>query len=234
MTKSEETVFDEREKELLRLAVQPLAVDEARIPETVRLAVEARSRSDASHRLRRLLTFVVSAAAVAVCLGVVMLKGGDHSKPGGAKASVAPATLKEALAIANDSAGYSRGRMQAAMHLLYGGVRRLLVAIPNQEAVERATREAVLEALTGPIVVIPYETGFEELVAKVEKQQPLTETELRTLVDAARSSIGALRQLGATHVLHTAETKVLCNYLGKRARGEPSPQGDGTEPRRQQ
>ena len=237
MSLPEETTFDEREKELLRFAVQPQPIDAARAHETARKAVAARSRAAAPSRLWRNLAFAVSAAAIVVCFAVMMLKGsGGPAQPAGASTipTGAPMTLAQALEVANDKDNYQRRRAQAAMHTFYLDVHRLLRAIENQETVARPAREAVLDALQGPIVAVPYHGGFEELFTKVDQQQPLTEAELRAVTDAARTCIGALRQLAVTHVLHAAEVKLLCTYLGKRARGESDPASEGTTPRRQQ
>jgi len=214
MTDPDETGFDEQERELLRLASPPLPLDPAKLQATLQRAREHASTLARRRRTRLWLGLGLCAAALVALpfLGVF-----------GSRSKGLPPTLTAALQVTRNAGEYDRGDVQAAMHKLYRVAHRLLAAVKTSPDVERRAREAVLQALDGPITPVAYDGGFEAVLAKVERREPLSEAELVTLTAAARASVVGLRALGSEHALHAAEIRVLCNYLQEEASpGDPT------------
>lgn len=200
--------FDESERELLRLASPPIALDPAKLQTTLQ-----RAREHAATQARRRRTrFWIGLGLCAAALVALTFFGVFDARHKGL-----PPTLTAALQVTRNAGEFDRGDVQAAMHKLYQVTHRLLAVVKASPDLERRARDAVLQALDGPIAPVAYDGGFEAVLAKVERREPLAEAELTILTAAARASVIGLRALGNEHSLHAAEIRVLCNYLQEEA-----------------
>lgn len=224
MSPIDDSQFDENERELLRLAHPPIPLDETKLRATLERARQlAVARGPARRRRLRIFFGLGLCAAI---LAVLPLFGvfGDRGGNG------LPATLGDALRVAQNAGDFERGKVQAAMHKLYRVTHRLLAVVKSDPTLDQRTRDAVLATLAAPVGSVRYDGGFEALLDKVERHETLTEPEIVRLTDAARASVAGLRELGDVHTLHAAEIKVLCNYLQQEASPvDPSKTGDQTK-----
>lgn len=222
MTSSNDPGFDENERELLRLASPPLPLDEQKLRATLQRAAQLPASRPHSRRRRHLFFGLGMCAAIVVAVPFLTRLGPGHGNP-------LPATLAEALSIAQHAETFPRERVQAAMHKIYLSAHRLLAVVDANPTLAQRTRAAVLEALASPVAPSGYEGGFEPLLARVERREPLTEADIAGITAAARASVLGLRGLGDAHALHVAEVRVLCNYLQQ----EATPDAAGTKGRTQ-